>query len=98
MVLATTNLANAENKPRKLGLCVGCHGVDGHATIKGYPHLAAQDEEYLYAQLVAFQSGQRDNPPMRASVGSLSEQDMRELARWYSEQLPRSQKAQPEAP
>lgn len=73
-------------QPAKLGLCAACHGLHGRATLAGTPHLHGQDEAYLVAQLAAFKSGARDNAPMRAAVGSLSDRDLREIARWYASQ------------
>jgi cytochrome c553 len=74
------------SRPAKQGLCAACHGLHGHSTLAGTPHLDGQDEQYLVAQLLAFREGRRDNAPMRAAVGSLTEKDLREIARWYAAQ------------
>lgn len=78
--------ALAQTPPAKLGLCAACHGERGHATLAGTPHLAGQDEQYLFDQLLAYREGRRDNAAMRAAVGSLQDRDLREIARWYASQ------------
>jgi len=87
-MLASVTAAGTDSavKPAKLGLCVGCHGVDGKATLAGLPHLTGQDESYLYEQLKAYKDGRRDHAQMRAVVGSLSDADMRQMSTWYSSQ------------
>ena len=68
-------------------LCAACHGADGHARIPGAPNLAGQNYEYLMTALHAYRSGARDVAVMRAAIGPLSEDELQQLARWYS-QLP----------
>lgn len=33
--------------PRAIGMCASCHGPTGRSALKGTPHIAGQDEEYL---------------------------------------------------
>ncbi len=75
-------------KPGKLGLCVGCHGENGKATLTTYPHLAGQNRDYLINALRAYQSGARVNAEMKASTGTLKPADIVALAAWYSAQKP----------
>jgi cytochrome c553 len=74
-------------RPLKLGLCVGCHGVNGKATLKGYPNLAGQDRDYLISAMTAYKNGQRANATMKSMMGSLSATDINELANYFSAQL-----------
>jgi cytochrome c553 len=73
-------------RPLKLGLCVGCHGVNGKATLKGYPNLAGQDRDYLVSAMTAYKNGQRANATMKSMMGSLSATDINELASYFSAQ------------
>lgn len=73
-------------KPKKLGLCVGCHGETGRATLAHYPNLHGQNAAYLSQSLQAYRSGARKNAQMAAVVGLLSAADIEALARWYSAQ------------
>src|SRR5690348_9276872 len=79
--------AFAAAPPARLGLCAACHGADGHARIPGAPNLAGQNYQYLMNALHAYKSGARDVAVMRAATGPLSEAELQQLARWYS-QLP----------
>ena len=42
--------------------CTVCHGKDGRATNEGYfPRIAGKPAGYLYAQLINFRDGRRNN-------------------------------------
>ena len=49
-----------------------------------YPNLAGQKEMYLYQQLAAFQSGERNNAMMASMVAGLSDDDMKNIAAYYA--------------
>lgn len=68
---------------QKSGACAGCHGPNGNASNEQWPNLAGQHESYIYQQLMAFKSGDRQNAIMAGQVANLSEQDMRDLAAYY---------------
>lgn len=70
----------------KSALCATCHGADGNSQIAMNPKLAGQSAAYLIKQLQDYKSGARQNPTMSAMVGSLSEQDMADIAAWFSSQ------------
>jgi len=70
----------------KSALCATCHGADGNSQIAMNPKLAGQSATYLLKQLQDYKSGERQNPTMSAMVGSLSDQDMADIAAWYASQ------------
>ena len=70
-------------------VCAACHGVDGNSPLPANPSLAGQHPEYLLKQLTEFKSGARSNAVMTAMVASLSVDDMRNLAAYYSSQIPK---------
>lgn len=70
----------------KTASCAHCHGVDGNSSSPIYPNLAGQTKEYLYKQIMAFKNGVRVNAMMSSSVGILTEEDVTELADYYSSQ------------
>ncbi len=72
--------------PAQLGLCVACHTDDGRSGPTGTPRIAGQDEAYLRASLLAYRSGERRHPGMRAIAGALSLADVDALAAWYAGQ------------
>lgn len=68
----------------KSAFCAHCHGTDGNSTSSAYPSLAGQTREYLYRQIKAFKEGQRKNSMMSTAVVVLSDQDMQDLAEYFS--------------
>lgn len=68
----------------KSALCAGCHGEKGISVSPEVPNLAGQKEAYLFSALRAYQTGTRAHPLMSSIVEGLSEQDMEDLAAYYS--------------
>lgn len=81
----------------KSALCGSCHGVDGNSPLAMNPKLAGQSARYMVKQLQDFKSGARDGAIMASMVLSLSDQDMEDIAAWYSSQQPTIQGADPES-
>ena len=70
----------------KSALCATCHGADGNSELSINPKLAGQSAVYIAKQLRDYKSGARANATMAAMVGGLSDQDMLDLAAWFSSQ------------
>ncbi|MBL1257203.1 MULTISPECIES: cytochrome c [unclassified Methylocystis] len=68
--------------------CAACHGPDGIGNDVEIPNLAGQHDRYLYLQLQHFKSGRRPHKEMRYESRHLTDEEMQDLARYYS-QLPR---------
>ena len=66
--------------------CAGCHGADGNSTMPQYPRLAGQQADYIVRALMDYKSGARNNPIMKGFATGLSEQDMKNVAAWFSHQ------------
>lgn len=66
--------------------CGACHGADGNSVNPAWPSIAGQHSPYLVAQLKAFKTSKRSNPLMMGQVAALSDQDMADLAVYFSEQ------------
>jgi cytochrome c553 len=79
----------------KSALCGSCHGVDGNSLMAMNPKLAGQSARYMVKQLQEFKSGARESAIMASMVLSLSDQDMEDIAAWYSSQQPTIQGANP---
>ena len=75
---------NADAGKAKAGMCAACHGMDGISAAPIWPNLAGQKEQYLVKQLKAFREGTRSEPTMTALVSSLSDEDIANLAAYYS--------------
>ncbi|MCP4469144.1 MAG: cytochrome c [Gammaproteobacteria bacterium] len=68
----------------KSATCVACHGANGISTNDLWPNLAGQKEGYLVAQIKAFRDGQRVNPMMAPMTAGLSDDDVANLAAYFS--------------
>ena len=86
-LLTTAHAAgSAEAGQARSIVCAGCHGVDGNSFNPEWPSLAGQNASYLIKALQSFKDGSRQNVLMNAQAAALSEQDMQDLAAWYSSQ------------
>lgn len=70
----------------KAATCAACHGADGNSANPQWPSLAGQNAPYIVKQLKAFKEGARSNVLMTGQAMPLSEQDMRDLAVYFSTQ------------
>ncbi len=68
--------------------CQACHGAEPANAGNANPYLNGQLATYLYRQLHDYQDGSRQNPIMSGVAAGLSEQDMADIAQWYSRQEP----------
>ena len=75
--------------------CAACHGADGNSVAPNFPKLAGQAESYLLKQLHDFKSGVRKNATMQPMVAGLNDQDMADLAAYFSSQKVTGGKADP---
>lgn len=66
--------------------CQACHGADGNSPTANFPNLAGQHANYIVQALKAYKNGSRKNAIMAGMAAPLSEQDMRDLAAWFSSQ------------
>ncbi|MFT5806570.1 MAG: cytochrome c553 [Moritella dasanensis] len=75
------------------GTCTACHGADGNSPASIYPKLAGQNASYIVKQLKDFQLAMqtggekgRNNPVMMGMAAMLTEENMQDLAAFYSAQ------------
>jgi cytochrome c553 len=90
-LLALTGLAQAagdvEAGKAKAATCVACHMMDGNSVNPPWPKLAGQHADYLKTQMAYFKSNARVEPLMAPMVAPLSEEDMDDLAAFFSTQV-----------
>lgn len=67
-------------------VCSACHGKDGNSIIPLNPSLAGQNYTYLVQTLKDYRSGARKNPIMNAQAAGLSDDDIANLAKYFSTQ------------
>ena len=77
---------SAEEGQAKSATCVACHGATGNSPNPEWPNIAGQHYPYIVKQLLAFKAGERQNPLMTPIAQTLSEDDMADLAAYYSKQ------------
>jgi len=76
---------NAEAGKARAVTCGACHGADGNSVNPVWPSIAGQHPTYLVQQLQAFKGGQRSEPLMLGQVMLLNDDDMKNLAVYFSE-------------
>src|ERR1051326_6750008 len=87
--------AHAQQVPdtleQRLVACAACHGKNGEGLKANeyYPRIAGKPARYLFNQLVNFRERRRQSPAMNYMVGFLSDDYLRDIARYYAMQPPR---------
>jgi cytochrome c553 len=83
-------VANPKAAPNKIEQCIGCHGIPGYKAtfpeVYAVPMIGGQSAKYIEAALQAYKKGDRKHPSMRGIAASLSDQDMADIAAYYSQQ------------
>jgi cytochrome c553 len=69
-------------------VCQACHGLDGNSPSPDYPKIGGQYPDYLSKALRDYKSGARKNAIMAGFAGTLSKQDIENLAAYYSSEPP----------
>src|SRR3990167_478048 len=86
--LAQEIKGSAEAGATKNAMCVGCHGIKGYQSsfpeVYKVPMISGQSAGYIVASLNAYKKGERKHPTMRGIAGSLKDQDIADLAAYYS--------------
>lgn len=75
----------------KIAACAACHGESGMAAADIYPNLAGQSATYLESALKAYREGDRKggmSAMMSPQAANLSDEDIADIAAYYSEQSP----------
>ncbi|MEZ5498151.1 MAG: c-type cytochrome [Steroidobacteraceae bacterium] len=86
---------SAEAGAAKAATCVACHGLNGNSVNPDWPNLAGQNASYIREQLHLFRGGQRYEPNMAPQAAALSDQDIDDLAAYYSALAPQGLEADP---
>ncbi len=82
-------IGNAKAAESKNAQCIGCHGIAGYRA--GYPEvfsvplIGGQSAKYIENALNEYKKGERKNLSMRGIAASLSDQDIADLAAYYSQ-------------
>lgn len=72
----------------KIGMCQGCHGIDGYKSafpqVYSVPKIGGQHAAYIVKALQEYKSGNRGHPSMRGIAANLSDKDMADIAAYYA--------------
>ncbi len=89
---ATGADARTPGEERALNLCSTCHGPRGVSISPIFPNLAAQQPDYLVAQIAAFQAHTREEKAahdiMYGIAGNLDAALVKSIAQYYAAQPP----------
>lgn len=72
----------------KNAMCIGCHGIKGYQAnfpeVYKVPMISGQGAKYISSALHAYKKGDRKHPSMRGIAETLNDQDIADLAAYYS--------------
>ncbi len=90
LAAAAEIVGDAKRAEHKVEMCIGCHGIPGYKTafpeVYQVPMIGGQTAKYIENALRAYQKGERKHPSMRGIAGSLTDEDIADLAAYYSQQ------------
>lgn len=94
LLLAISSVAQAQAGgdaaagKQKASMCDGCHNLEDYRTafpkVYHVPKLRGQHGEYIIKALESYKSGNRSHPSMAPLATTLSAQDMKDLAAYYT--------------
>ncbi len=84
-------------------MCIGCHGIKGYQAsfpeVYRVPMISGQSAKYIAAALNAYKKGERKHPSMRGIAETLTDQNIADLAAYYSQHgLPEGKSSAPKEP
>ena len=72
----------------KVAMCVGCHGITdyktAHPQVYRVPKIAGQNAAYIMSSLKGYAKRERKHPSMEGIAETMSEQDIADVAAYYS--------------
>jgi len=87
MVRAAAATGDPDAGQIKAEPCMGCHAVEGYYSVYPtyhVPRVGGQHPEYIIVALKAYKNKQRSHATMRAQAATLSDQDMADIAAYFS--------------
>jgi cytochrome c553 len=82
---SNTQAADAALGKAKAQMCASCHGVNGIGISKDIPNIAAQPALTIFYQLIQFRDGLRKGGNMEMFAKDLTNEDIKDIAAYYSE-------------
>lgn len=72
--------------PQIIQTCQACHGANGIGIMPEYPDLAGQHADYIVEALHDYRSGKRKNVIMNGMAAPLTDEQIKAVAAYYSQQ------------
>ncbi len=89
LVTAADLVGDVKAAENKVVMCIGCHGIPGYKAtfpeIYQVPMIGGQSAKYIENALKAYKKGERKHPSMRGIAAGLSDQDIADVAAYYSQ-------------
>lgn len=92
--LAAPDIKAGEAKANSI--CIACHGPQGNSIVPTWPKLAGQHPEYIKKQIMDFKANNRYNVQMTPMAMPLTDQEVIDLAAYFSSQTQSGGVADPE--
>jgi cytochrome c553 len=89
-------VGDPEAGKQKAVTCGACHGADGNSMVPTFPKLAGLGEKYLLRQTQYIRDGVRPVAAMAGQVDNMSDQDLADIAAYYTSLTRSVEKADPE--
>jgi len=86
--IRVANAADAQKGEKLSQTCLGCHGAPGlrnPGPVYAIPMVGGQHAEYIVSALKAYKDKTRSHKTMQAQAANLSDQDMADIAAFFSQ-------------
>lgn len=84
-------VGNPQAAAAKIEMCIGCHAIPGgyktaFPEVYRVPIIGGQSARYIEAALKSYRKGDRKHPSMTGIARSMTDQDIADVAAYYSQQ------------
>lgn len=93
---ALASSGDVEAGQAKAATCVACHGVDGNSAAPTFPKLAGLGHKYLLKQMKDIRDGRRPVTLMAGQVDNMTDEDLSDIAAFYTAQARSGGSADPD--
>jgi cytochrome c553 len=83
---ADTSMGDAAAGKDMSVACAACHGADGNSAVPTFPKIAGQGDRYLLKQMQDIRDGARPVPTMAGQLDGKSDQQLADIAAYFSSQ------------
>ena len=87
---------DAKEGQQKAAMCLGCHGADGNSLVPTFPKLAGLGHKYLLKQMKDIRDGRRPVAVMAGQVDNMTDEDLSDIAAFYTAQARSGGSADPD--